>query len=320
MTLRGIDVSHHQGAIDWGRVKAAGYVFAVAKATEGLTFKDSRIAANWVGMGQAGLIRGAYHFLRAEAGGVQQARRFVSVVGDPRGALAMVDVETHAVAGTIPSYLQVHAFVEEFKRLTGGHPILIYTGKYHWARLGNGDGAHLGPLWHAEYDTGSEVADGPELDSYGGWSKCLIWQWTSSGRVPGIAGNVDLNTFYGGEKDLLALTGIPGHVVIPPKPKEQDMKIVDCAGRPALFLGPEGIQRINSAQRKALSELVKVEAVVCNDLALYDALVSLIKPAAPGVDPVRLAAEISARLPAEQTIDQAVVEAGLRAVLEHGVG
>tara|TARA_Y100001933_G_scaffold248756_1_gene283035 strand:+ start:378 stop:620 length:243 start_codon:yes stop_codon:yes gene_type:complete len=65
--LFGIDVSHHQGAIDWAKVKAAGVHYCFMKATEGSTFKDKRFDFNWNQAKAHGIIRGAYHFFRPNA-------------------------------------------------------------------------------------------------------------------------------------------------------------------------------------------------------------------------------------------------------------
>src|SRR5437867_1330928 len=60
--LRGIDVSHYQGAINWDDVASGGISFAYIKATEGTNFVDPLFAQNWAGAEAAGLRRGAYHF------------------------------------------------------------------------------------------------------------------------------------------------------------------------------------------------------------------------------------------------------------------
>tara|TARA_B100000683_G_C12168523_1_gene423236 strand:+ start:363 stop:605 length:243 start_codon:yes stop_codon:yes gene_type:complete len=65
--LFGIDVSHHQGAIDWAKVKAAGVHYCFMKSTEGSTFKDKRFDFNWNQAKAHGIIRGAYHFFRPNA-------------------------------------------------------------------------------------------------------------------------------------------------------------------------------------------------------------------------------------------------------------
>ena len=60
--VRGIDVSHHQGPIDWQRVAADDVAFAVIKATEGGDHVDDAFATNLREARAAGLAVGAYHF------------------------------------------------------------------------------------------------------------------------------------------------------------------------------------------------------------------------------------------------------------------
>ncbi|MBK8012852.1 MAG: hypothetical protein IPK13_16020 [Deltaproteobacteria bacterium] len=57
---RGLDVSHHQGIVDFKRVQASGFSFVYVKATEGATHVDSRFRANWTGARAARLAVGAY--------------------------------------------------------------------------------------------------------------------------------------------------------------------------------------------------------------------------------------------------------------------
>jgi lysozyme len=207
MVLTGPDVSHHQGAVDWRRVASAGHSFAWCKASEGRSFRDSQFTSNWAGIRFAGMVRGAYHFLRSDADPATQARHFVSVAGDLRGSLAAVDVETSGTSR--PSGAQARAFVAEFRRLTARHPIVVYTGRWYWRdTIGNPGGADLGPLWHSAYST----SPGP---LYGGWPRFTFWQWTQTGTAPGIAGRCDLNRFYGDRTALRALTGIPEVDVTP---------------------------------------------------------------------------------------------------------
>lgn len=206
--LTGPDCSRHQGAVDWGKVAGAGHDFAIIKATDGVSYRYvDWFTSNFPRVKATGLVPGAYHFISAHHPGADQARYFVATVGDLDGVLAVVDVETGA-DGSHPTAARVREFATEFERLAPGHPLIVYTGRWYWRDiLGNPYGADIGPLWHSEYDTGAEVTDGPEMDSYGGWSACTIWQYTSSGSCPGVAGNCDLNQFFGDRADLLALTG-----------------------------------------------------------------------------------------------------------------
>ena len=71
--VRGIDVSHFQGQIDWAQVVGAGIQFCYVKASDGIAFSDVRFQANYSGSKTAGLRTGAYHFFRA--GGKYSLRR-----------------------------------------------------------------------------------------------------------------------------------------------------------------------------------------------------------------------------------------------------
>ena len=79
--VRGIDVSHHQGDIDWHIVKAAGVDFAFIKASEGGDYRDREFARNWEEAGRAGIARGAYHFFTFCTAGLDQAHNFSATTG-----------------------------------------------------------------------------------------------------------------------------------------------------------------------------------------------------------------------------------------------
>lgn len=226
MALTGIDVSRHQGSVNWQAVRSAGHTFAFIKATDGIGYSYIWwFHQNMPLVKAAGLVPGAYHFLLDHHPGEAQARYYVQEVnrsGGFDGVVPIVDIEREA-DGTTPRIEHLRAFVAEFRRLVPGRPILIYTGRWYWVGvIGNPFGADLGPLWHSEYDGISpideDVLNGPELDNYGGWSSALVWQHTSSGSCPGVNGRCDLNLFYGTADDLLALAG---GAVLPPKDDEE---------------------------------------------------------------------------------------------------
>ena len=92
--VRGIDVSHHQGEIDWHKIKSQNISFAYIKATEGGDFKDPQFKKNWDHALEAGLRVGAYHFFRPETDGVLQAENFISSVPEYKNMLPpAIDVE-----------------------------------------------------------------------------------------------------------------------------------------------------------------------------------------------------------------------------------
>jgi lysozyme len=61
--VRGIDVSHNNGTVNWDQLAPAGISFAFAKASQGVHIADPQFATNWAAMKDAGVLRGAYHFI-----------------------------------------------------------------------------------------------------------------------------------------------------------------------------------------------------------------------------------------------------------------
>ncbi len=128
----GIDVSDHQGHIDWHRVAQGGISFAYIKATEGGDFVDRSFPANWAGATRAGIERGAYHFFTLCTPGGTQAQNFLHAVPDDPGALpAGVDLELagncHARPdrGTVIS--QLNDFLRAVEAVTH-KPTVVYLG------------------------------------------------------------------------------------------------------------------------------------------------------------------------------------------------
>ena len=83
-TVKGVDVSHFDGAIDWAAARRDGVAFAIIKATEGTSFVDNHFATNWTNTRANGIIHGAYHFFRPKSDPVAQADFFVQVAGSPK--------------------------------------------------------------------------------------------------------------------------------------------------------------------------------------------------------------------------------------------
>ena len=102
--VRGVDVSHHNGGVDWPRIRAAGYAFAYLKASEGATWRDSTFRRNRAEAERAGLVTGAYHFFTLCRPGLDQARNFADAIGPP-AAVSLppaVDLELGGNCGERP--------------------------------------------------------------------------------------------------------------------------------------------------------------------------------------------------------------------------
>lgn len=190
-----LDISHYQSSLNIKQAVNEGYSGVICKATEGGTYRDPCFDGFIPAVMSAGAIPGAYHFLRA-GDGAAQAVSFHSRVaahGGPKGWLIALDNEADA------SWATTTAWVARWNQLTGGHPILMYTGSWWWKPRG-WNGASLTPyLWHSRYVTGTGA--GAELFSrvpaswwtpgYGGWGSATILQFSSSATVAGHTVDVD---------------------------------------------------------------------------------------------------------------------------------
>ena len=198
--LKGIDVSHYQGDVDWAAIKSYGVVFAYAKAAEGDVGSDSEFAENWAAMKSAGIIRSAYDFYRVGDGVDKQLKDYTAKVNLEQGDLPpMVDIETNnGSIETVQSLSgELHSYLEALESYYGMKPI-IYTSNGFWNKhLDTSFSAY--PLWIAEYGVQT-----PKIPS--GWDSWTFWQYSQTGTVIGIDGSVDLDYFFGTLDELKKMT------------------------------------------------------------------------------------------------------------------
>jgi MYXO-CTERM domain-containing protein len=200
-TVTGIDVSGYQGTVNWSQVAASGRKFGIAKATEGTNFIDSTFATNWSEMKKAGIIRSAYHFFHPGDDPTAQADYFVKTVGalDAGDLPLMLDLEvTDNVAGATVAANAI-TFLKRVETLTGKKPI-VYTYPGFWSQIGNPGGFNGYPLNIANYGVSCP-------DVIGQWGTWVMWQYSSTGSVSGVSGQVDEDYFNG---DLAALQKFAG--------------------------------------------------------------------------------------------------------------
>lgn len=193
--VHGIDVSRYQGDIDWKKAKKNGVAFAFIKATEGGDHVDKMFRTNWDNAGKAGVPRGAYHFYYFCRPAMEQARWFIRNVPKDLGALPPVlDMEWNAHSKSCrkrPSAQRVKNEMGVFLRMLKAHygqkPIIYTTVDFYRDN-------QLALLKGHEFWLRS-VAGHP-MDVYPGqrWS---FWQYTGTGKIPGIAGETDINAFAG---------------------------------------------------------------------------------------------------------------------------
>jgi GH25 family lysozyme M1 (1,4-beta-N-acetylmuramidase) len=187
----GVDVSNHQRDVNWAFVASAGYRWAAAKATEGIGYRDPFYARNRDGAKANGLVFGAYHWLRPNLDVAAQVGNFITHTGSADGCdFVMLDAEEGGLTG--PAISQWCAAVAELT----GKPIAIYCGAYTDPKVRPVEWRQYTP-WLAAYPAGYEVHPDPATlkppVNPAPWGRWDIWQYTSSGRVPGVAGNCDVN-------------------------------------------------------------------------------------------------------------------------------
>jgi lysozyme len=184
--VQGIDVSHHQGRIDWRALPAQGVDFAYIKASEGGDHRDPAFAANWAGARSAGIARGAYHFYTLCRPGAEQAANFIAAVPvEPDALPPAVDLEYLGNCGRKPSRAELHRELAAYIRPVEarfGKPVLLYLTRefdetYEVSARANR------PLWLR-----SLVIE-PRFGARA-WD---IWQASNFRRLRGIEGRVDWN-------------------------------------------------------------------------------------------------------------------------------
>jgi GH25 family lysozyme M1 (1,4-beta-N-acetylmuramidase) len=227
----GIDVSHHQGTINWSAVKNSGVKFAFTKATEGVNYVDPKYHANMQGATAAGVWIGPYHFCRIDSlNGV----KFTSYDGSPftPGTGPYIDAVSEAedFLDAIRPYYQSGLYLPPVADVEGlpdfGSPSLNRTFISNWVQLfsdtvknslgvrpliytsKSGANSHYTSAVASSHDLwlawwrGTGTSNPPVHSDTPLWNDWVFWQWTNSSSVAGISGNVDGDVFRGTLEDL----------------------------------------------------------------------------------------------------------------------
>jgi GH25 family lysozyme M1 (1,4-beta-N-acetylmuramidase) len=206
----GIDVSHYQGSVNWGSVRNGGLVFGWTKATEGNTITDAYFSGNMNNGKNAGVFMGAYHFARPNQHSPgSEAGYFWGVAGpyikaDGKSLMPMLDFEVFSGVVGATSYTD---WANQFNNAivananAGGVKIkpFLYTSACSACNFTTGISAWYSDI--ANYNGQSSQTGTP-------WSTCTscerwgtgawnMWQYTSTGSVPGVAGSVDRDVCNG---------------------------------------------------------------------------------------------------------------------------
>ncbi len=202
--IKGIDVSHWQGNVNWTKVRNSGIIFAFVKATQGTSYVDPNFEENIQSANSAGLYVGAYHFAEPENYNARdEATHFVNTIKPYlcKGYLRPVlDLEDGSSLGKEELSKWVNEFMIEVFNLTGIKPI-IYTNP-NYAENYLDSSVDQWNLWIANYGVSSP--------STGIWDSWTFWQYTDKGSVSGVSGDVDMD-YYNGNLDSLVDNFVIGH-------------------------------------------------------------------------------------------------------------
>lgn len=198
-TTLGLDISHHQGEINWKKLKEGQTAntpirFVYIKATEGRDHKDPRYNKNWKEAKRHGFIRGAYHYFTTASSGDAQANMFIKNVRLDKGDLPpMVDIE-ETPADKEKFITELKKFILRLEEYYGVKPLIYSYPKYNLKYLTDPFFKDY-ELWIAHYYVDKPRSNRP-------WT---IWQFTDKGIAPGIRQKVDINVIMGGEEKLREL-------------------------------------------------------------------------------------------------------------------
>lgn len=223
LPFTGVDVSEHQGAIDWNAVKAEGVVqFAIIREGYGWENQDAQtdkqFEANYAGATANGIKVGIYHYSYATtpAEAALEAQFCLNILKGRRLDMPVFyDIEDKAQKKLSSDQLTavINTFCDTISR--AGYLTGIYSSANWYLGVLNNPGLASYDKWVAHY--------GVEAPNYNG--AFAIWQVTSSGSVAGINGRVDMNNCY---KDF---SGEKPRVVAPVSaPKPVDNSILSDTG------------------------------------------------------------------------------------------
>lgn len=198
--VRGVDVSHYQGTIDWETLAAQDIDFAMIKATEGSGHVDERFLENWKAAGKTDLYLGAYHFFSFDSEGHRQAAAFIETVGSLDGKFApVIDVEYYGDKRSNPP-----AKAEVTENLKS----MLDTLEQHYQAK---------PIIYTTYSVYSEYIK-DEFDGYPLWVRSvqcppgvffgnnwIFWQYMDTAILEGYKGDekyIDMNVFRGSKEEL----------------------------------------------------------------------------------------------------------------------
>jgi len=191
--VTGIDVSRHSGIIDWDKIKSQNISFVYIKATEGEDYLDPNYISNVTAAQKSKLLVGEYHFFRFNKPGKTQAANFLFQTRHVSGKLIPVlDIEEWGNMPVVKTETEIRKEIADFLNVVEtvtGCKMILYTNVNSYNRFIKGQFPD-NPIWICSFNKNRILPDNRE------W---LFWQHAHNGKLAGIKGFVDMNTFNGDE-------------------------------------------------------------------------------------------------------------------------
>lgn len=193
--VKGIDVSHFQGTIDWEQVSSnPKWQFVYIKATEGRDMVDEQFKTNWDGARERGMLAGAYHFFTTQSTGTDQANNYIAIVPKDESSLPpVVDIEIALDKDNDAIRQELKQLCDALEAFYLQKPILYVTYDTYNTYIADQFASY--EIWIMD------VIKFPTLKGDRGWT---FWQYNHRARIAGIDGYVDTNVFHGSEADFAA--------------------------------------------------------------------------------------------------------------------
>lgn len=186
-TLDGIDVSHFQNKVDWDKVSRNEAIqFVIVKATEGASIQDKHFKVNVKMARKAGLHVGAYHLYSPKSTPEKQFENFrKQTLGADCDLIPCIDVEEDVSRDNLKA--NVMRLIALMEKHYGCKPLLYVNAHVYNDYLY--PEARDCELWIPSYSRKPKPKDA---------MRPYVWQYSKTGRLPGIKGHVDLNCFVNG--------------------------------------------------------------------------------------------------------------------------
>lgn len=222
MMFKGIDVSEHQGIIDWSAVKSSGIDFAIIRAGYGreLSQKDKQFENNYAGCKSSGIPVGVYWYsyaTSAEAAKLE-AQICLEVLSEKQFEYPIyfdIEEKRQLDLGKEKCSEIAKVFLEEVEK--AGYWVGIYSSKSHLENFISDEVRNRYAVWVAHYGVGKTTYNG----TYG------IWQKSSTGKINGISGNVDLDECYMDYPSKIKAVGLNGFSTVSTKQTKSVTLIID---------------------------------------------------------------------------------------------